>query len=255
MSSDMFSLTDSTAIITGGSRGIGEAIAIAFGRAGATVIPVARSKNQLEDTVSKIESIDGTGAYFQVDVTEQSAVETLFNDVQAEFGTIDILVNNAGINPYFGSSENLDIATMEDILAVNLTGAFHCSREFGQHIFNVDETGVILNVASVGGLRGMPYQTAYSASKHGLIGMTKSLAVEWAPDIRVNALAPGYVDTQLTKPIQENESIYSTIIDQIPVDRFADPDEIAPAAVYLCSDAGRYITGEVHVVDGGIAAN
>lgn len=126
--------------------------------------------------------------------------------------------------------------------------------EFAERVFDRGGEGAIVNVASVGGVVALPYQTPYTASKHAMVDMTKSLAVEWAPDIRVDALAPGYVATKFTEGVRENESIYEDILEIIPQDRFADPEEIADSAVYLASDAAGYVTGEVHVADGGLAA-
>jgi NAD(P)-dependent dehydrogenase (short-subunit alcohol dehydrogenase family) len=146
------------------------------------------------------------------------------------------------------------LETLERIFAVNVTGAFACAKEFARRVDERDGSGAIVNVASVGGVVALPYQAPYTASKHALVGLTKCLAVEWAPEIRVNALAPGYVKTDFTAGVRENESIRADILDTIPQDRFAEPEEIAAIATYLASDAAAYLTGEVHVADGGLAA-
>lgn len=254
MVSDPFSLEGSVAIVTGGSRGIGRATAIAMAEAGADVVPVARSKDDLADTAAAIEDTGSDTIVQPADVTDQRAIDELFEQIESTLGDVDVLVNNAGINPYFGDARELDVETWNRIFSVNVTGAFRCAREFGRRVFDRDGTGAIVNVASVGGVVALPYQTPYTASKHALVGMTKCLAVEWAPDIRVNALAPGYVKTEFTRGVRENESIRRDILETIPQDRFADPDEIAAIAVYLASDAAAYVTGETHVADGGIAA-
>jgi NAD(P)-dependent dehydrogenase (short-subunit alcohol dehydrogenase family) len=254
MESDPFSLEDKVAVVTGGSRGIGEEIAVAMAEAGAAVAPVARSEDALEQTVERIEASGGTAYSRPLDVTDVAAVEAAFDEIEAELGDIGVLVNNAGTNPFFGDARNLDMETWNTIISVNLTGAFHCAREFGRRINDQQATGTLINVASVGGVIALPYQTPYTASKHAMVGMTKSLAVEWAPEIRVNALAPGYVKTEFTKGVRENEDIRRDLLETIPQDRFADPEEIALNAVYLASDAASYVTGEVHVVDGGMAA-
>lgn len=254
MGLERFSLEGSVAVVTGGSRGIGEAIAVEMAEAGATVVPVARSADDLDETVEQIESAGGEAIACTVDVTDAESVAAAFDRAEAEFGSVDVLVNNAGTNPYFGNARKLDIDTWERIFAVNATGAFRCAREFARRIDEREETGVVVNVASVGGVLGLPYQTPYSASKHAMVGMTRTLAIEWAPDIRVNALAPGYVKTEFTKGVRENESIHEDLLAEIPQDRFADPEEIAGAAVYLASDAATYATGEIHVVDGGYAS-
>ncbi|UHQ96103.1 SDR family NAD(P)-dependent oxidoreductase [Natrinema halophilum] len=249
-----FSLKGNVAVVTGGSRGIGEEIAVAMAKSGADVAPVARSEDALEATADRIEDAGGTAHPCTLDVTDGASVEAMFDDVEASLGCVDVLVNNAGVNPFFGDARNLDMETWNKILGVNVTGAFRCSREFGRRIDDRDGTGSIVNVASVGGVVALPYQTPYTASKHALVGMTKSLAVEWTPEIRVNALAPGYVKTEFTKGVRENENIREDILESIPQNRFADPDEVAASAVYLASDAAGYVTGEVHVADGGIAA-
>lgn len=254
MGLDAFSLKGRVAVVTGGSRGIGEEIAVAMAEAGADVAPVARSEDALEETADRIEEAGGTAHPRPLDVTDVAAVEAMFDDVEATLGDVDVLVNNAGVNPFFGNARNLDLETWKKIMDVNVTGAFHCAREFGRRVDERDGTGSIVNVASVGGVVALPYQTPYTASKHAMVGMTKSLAVEWTPQIRVNALAPGYVKTEFTKGVRENEDIRDDILETIPQNRFADPDEIAASAVYLASDAAGYVTGEVHVADGGIAA-
>lgn len=254
MTLDAFALDDSVAIVTGGSRGIGEAICVAMADAGATVVPVARSEGALDATVDRIEAVGGDAMAYPLDVTDDQGIMDLFEEVESTFSGADILVNNAGVNPFFGDARNLDVETWEKILSVNVTGAFKCAREFGRRLFDREGEGSIVNVASVGGVVALPYQMPYTASKHALVGMTKCLAVDWAPDIRVNALAPGYVATEFTKGVRENESIRNDILETIPKDRFAEPEEIAGSAVYLSSDAAKYVTGEVHVVDGGMAA-
>lgn len=254
MTLDAFSLEDSVAVVTGGSRGIGEAICVAMAEAGADVVPTARSEDALEATVERIEDAGGTAVHCRADVTSEADIEAVFEHAEAELGAVDVLVNNAGTNPFFGDSRELDLETFEHIMDVNTTGAFRCAKEFATRVGERDGTGSVINVGSVGSVVALPYQTPYTASKHAIAGLTKAMAVEWAPDIRVNALAPGYVKTEFTKGVRENESIREDILDDIPVDRFADPEEIAGPAVYLASDAAGYATGEVHVVDGGMAA-
>lgn len=251
---DQFSLDGNVAIVTGGSRGIGEEIAVAMAESGADVVPVARSEAALEATCDRIESAGGETLLFPQDVTDREGIRDLFDEVEAQLGPVDVLVNNAGINPFFGNITDLDPETWENIFAVNVQGAFNCAQQFGQRISARDRTGSLVNVASVGGVVALPYQTPYTASKHALVGMTKCLSIEWAPDIRVNALAPGYVKTEFTEGVRDNEDIRADILDGIPQDRFAEPEEVAASAVYLASDAAAYVTGEIHLVDGGMAA-
>jgi NAD(P)-dependent dehydrogenase (short-subunit alcohol dehydrogenase family) len=254
MTRDRFSLEGSVAVVTGGSRGIGEETAVAMAEAGADVVPVARSEDALGETVERVEAAGGGSFLAPRDVTDRDGIADLFDEVEERLGGVDVLVNNAGVNPFFGSTTKLDPETWEHIFAVNVQGAFNCAQEFGRRIHERDGTGSLVNVSSVGGVVALPYQTPYTASKHALVGMTKCLAVEWAPDIRVNALAPGYVKTEFTEGVRENESIREDIVEKIPQNRFAEPEEIAATAVYLASDAASYVTGEVHLVDGGMAA-
>lgn len=254
MSLDRFSLDERVAIVTGGSRGIGEEIAVAMAEAGADVVPVARSDDDLRQTTERIESTGSETLFSPRDVTDRGGITDLFDEVEHRLGGVDVLVNNAGVNPFFGSANKLDIETWERIFSVNVQGAFNCAQQFGRRIAERGGTGSLVNVASVGGVVALPYQAPYTASKHAVVGMTKSLAVEWAPDIRVNALAPGYVKTAFTEGVRENERIHEDILETIPQDRFADPEEIAAGAVYLASDAAAYVTGEIHLADGGMAA-
>lgn len=251
---EAFSLDGSIALVTGGSRGIGEEIAVSMAESGADVAVVARSEDALAETVDRIEESGGKALAYPVDVTDAAEVEAMFEDVEANLGPVDVLVNNAGTNPFFGDARNLDLDTWDKILSVNLTGAFYCAQEFGQRVGERDGSGTVVNVASVGGVVGLPQQAPYTASKHGLVGLTKTLAVDWAPNIRVNALAPGYVKTAFTEGVRKNESIREKILRTIPQERFSEPEEIAAAAVYLASEAASYSTGEVHVVDGGLSA-
>ncbi len=251
---DAFGLDGSVAVVTGASRGIGEAIAVGFGEAGADVAVLARSRDELEDTAAQVRDAGGRAVAATADVTDDDAVEAAFDATAEELGDPDVLVNNAGVNPYFGRSEELDMETWEHILAVNTTGTFRCTRAFAERVVDRDATGAVVNIGSVGSVYGLPYQAPYTASKHAVAGLTRSLAIEWAPDVRVNAVAPGYVKTDLTAGVRENESIREDLLSDIPHDRFAEPAEVAGPVVYLASDAAGYVTGAVHAVDGGMTA-
>jgi NAD(P)-dependent dehydrogenase (short-subunit alcohol dehydrogenase family) len=254
MTLENFQLENNVAIVTGGSRGIGEEIAVAMAEAGADVVPTARSEDELKKTVERIKSTGAETLLSPCDVTDQEAVTQLFNKVERQIGPVDVLVNNAGVNPFFGNLTDLDLETWKHIFEVNVQGAFNCAQQFGQRLRSKDESGSLINIASVGGVMALPYQTPYTASKHAIIGMTKCLAIEWAPNIRVNALAPGYVKTEFTEDVRQNESISEDILSDIPQGRFAEPEEIATSAVYLASSAAAYVTGEVHLTDGGMSA-
>jgi len=254
MTLERFSLEGEVALVTGASRGIGEATAVAMAEAGADVAPLARSVDALESTARRIETAGGDAHPVDADVTDHAAVTAAFDAVEETLGEVTVLVNNAGINPFFGDARDVDSETWHRIFAVNVAGAFDCAREFGRRVGDRGGTGAVVNVASVGGVVALPSQAPYTASKHALVGMTKCLAVDWAPEIRVNALAPGYVKTAFTEDVREHDGIRQDILATIPQDRFADPEEVAAGAVYLASDAAAYVTGEIHLADGGLAA-
>lgn len=248
-------LSGKVAVVTGGTRGIGLAIAEAFAAAGADVVPTSRTQADVEAAVEAVRAAGGDSVSVATDVSDPASVDRLFDRVDDELGGADVVVNNAGINPEsaLGTPDAVDTADLEQVLAVNLGGAYTCARTAGERLLD-DGGGSVINVASVGGLVGLPRQHPYVASKHGLIGLTKSFALDWAPDVRVNAVAPGYVSTELTEPIEENEALYESILDRTPLDRFADPDEVAGPALFLASDMASYVTGSCLVVDGGWTA-
>jgi NAD(P)-dependent dehydrogenase (short-subunit alcohol dehydrogenase family) len=246
-------LSGKTAVVTGGSRGIGRAISLGFADAGANVVPLSRTEAAVEDVVEDVRERGVESRVETLDVADTDAVEAVFERIDDDLG-IDVVVNNAGINPdsALGTPEAVSDEGYEQVMDVNLGGAFACARAAETPLR--ESGGALVNVASVGGLVGLPRQHPYVASKHGLVGLTKSLALDWAPDVRVNCLAPGYVATDLTEELQENEGLRQSIRDRTPLDRFADPEEIAGPAVFLASDLAAYATGAVFAVDGGWTA-
>ena len=241
-------------IVTGGGRGIGEAISRACATAGAQVVVVARSGDEVSAVARSIEGAGGTAMGLTADVSETDSVRALCARVNETLGQIDTVVNNAGINPSsaLGTPEAVDPEAITDLLEVNLTGAFRTIAAAAPSL--VEREGSIINVASVGGLVGLPRQHPYVASKHGLVGITKSMAIDLAPEVRVNAVAPGYVATQLTAPLQEDARLQASILDRTPLGRFAEPAEVAAPVVFLASDAAAYMTGTVLSIDGGWTA-
>ena len=248
-----FEFEGRTAVVTGGSRGIGRAIAEGFAEAGADVVPLARSESALEDVVRAVRERGVESRLETVDVTKSEAGEACFERVADDLG-VDIVVNNAGVNPEaaLGPPEAVTDEGLEQVMAVNLEGAFACARA-AESALTASE-GVLVNVASVGGLVGLPRQHPYVASKHGLVGLTRSLALDWAPGVRVNCLAPGYVATDLTEEVRADEQLRRSIEERTPLERFADPGEIAAPAVFLASEMASYATGATLAVDGGWTA-
>jgi NAD(P)-dependent dehydrogenase (short-subunit alcohol dehydrogenase family) len=251
---EQFDLTGRLAVVTGGGRGLGRAITFGLAEAGADVVPTARTKSDLESVVEAVESRGQRSLLATCDVADTDDVDALFDRVADELGPVDVLVNNAGINPEhaLGTPDRVEQDAWDLVTDVNLGGAFACARAAAPNLVETD--GCVVNVASVGGLVGLPRQHPYVASKHGLVGLTKSMALDWAPDVRVNCVAPGYVATDLTEDLTENEELRASIQRRTPLDRFAEPEEVAGPVVFLASDAAGYVTGSTLTVDGGWTA-
>jgi NAD(P)-dependent dehydrogenase (short-subunit alcohol dehydrogenase family) len=247
-------LTDRVAVVTGGTRGIGRAIAEALAAAGAAVVPTSRTRSDVDSAVESVRECGVDAIGISTDVTDGEEIQALFETTADELGGVDIVVNNAGINPVsaMGNPETIDPSAFEAVLDANLQGAFACTHEAGPYLR--EDGGVLLNVASVSGIVGTPRQHSYVASKHGLVGLTKSVALDWAPDVRANAVAPGYVSTDLTAALEADEELHRSVLTDIPSDRFAEPSEVADTILFLASDMASYVTGECLTVDGGWTA-
>ena len=242
-------LSGQTALVTGASRGLGRAIATIFGKNGAKVACVARDEGKLKDTVAEIEKLGGEAIAVACDVKNGESVEAAIKACTDKWGRLDISVNNAGVT----RDTLLPVMTDEqwdEVLLTNLRGAFLFSRAAARLMMR-QRYGRIINIASVSGIVGNAGQCNYSASKAGLIGMTRSLAKELAKrKVTVNAIAPGFIESDMTKVL--GDVIIAEATKRIPAARIGVPEDIAAAALFLASPAASYVTGQTIVVDGGM---
>lgn len=249
-----FNLDGKVALITGASRGIGEAIAVTLADYGARCILVSRKADALAGVAEKIASRGGKASVMACHVGDLKQIEGLFSGIRERFGRLDILINNAATNPYFGEMLGADEGIWDKTFDVNLKGPFFLIKHAAV-LMTESGGGAIVNVSSINGVRPAPYQGIYSITKAGLISMTLAFAKELAArNIRVNALLPGLVDTHFSKAIMDNEAIHDYAVKMIPLNRHAVPREIAGAVLYLVSDAASFTTGASFVVDGGALA-
>lgn len=249
---DRFNIHDKIVVVTGGSRGIGRAIALAFGEAGASVVVAARNVNLLEEVVKEIKAMGGDAFYVKCDLTRDEDIFSLVKKTLERYGRIDILVNNAGISPWVKKSEEVTKEMWGEIIQANLLAPFLLCREAGK-IMMRNNWGRIINIASIGGMVGFERQIAYSATKGALIQMTKVLAIEWSGkyNITVNAIAPAYIATDLTEGVRASERISENLLERTPMRRFGETSEVVTAALYFASEYSSYTTGTILTVDGG----
>jgi len=247
---DEFQLDGKVALVTGASRGLGRAIALGLARAGADVAVCARSATDLAETGRAIEALGRRTLVVPTDVTDEAQVDDLAEAVIDALSRVDILVNNSGtvlVKPLLDT----ETADWRRVIDTNLTGTYLCCRALGAHMV-AQHSGRVINIASIDGLKGSANVTAYSASKGGVVALTRALALEWARHgVTVNAIAPGYFDTAMSRQGLDDPAVRERILKLIPMRRVGDPEEIAPLAVYLASEASAYMTGEVIAIDGG----
>jgi NAD(P)-dependent dehydrogenase (short-subunit alcohol dehydrogenase family) len=243
-------LSGKTAVVTGGSRGLGREMTLALARAGAVVYAGGRTRESLDETISLASDSSGRVEPLPFDVTDARAVEAAADSVAEKSGSADVLINSAGVALM---KPSLDVSDLDwgQVIDINLTGAFYCCRAFGRHMVAAKK-GRIINVASDIGIRGLAQWTAYAASKGGLISLTKSLAWEWAPDVNVNVLAPGAFLTDMNAGLRENRPGHTeAVAASAALNRWGVPDEIGPLAVLMASEAMDFMTGSIVSIDGG----
>ena len=251
MNDKLFRLSGKTALITGGSKGIGFAIAGGLTRHGANIAIIARNEKQLRTAKKQIQKADVKVWTFPYDLADIDNIDKLFNDVVGKTGGVDILVNCAGATGR-ANAENLDLKMWDDVMKINLTAVFLMCRAFCRHRKKIRKGGKIINIGSLMCHGARPTTTAYAASKGGLLMLTKSLAVEWAKyKINVNALGPGYIATGLTAKLKADENFNKWVISKTPLRRWGQPNDLAGAAVFLASAASNFVTGQIFYVDGG----
>jgi len=253
MTTPVFDLSGKTALVTGASRGIGRAIALALAAAGAQVAITSRKPAGLFETADEIQASGGRALAINAHNGNREQIASLVDQIVSQFGTIDILVNNAATNPHFGPLLEAEDSMWAKTIEVNVMGnVWLCQRIVP--LMRASGGGKVINVASVNGLRPGRWQGVYSATKAAVINLTQTLAVELAPDnIQVNAIAPGLVETKFASAIWENDVLRDAVVGRTPANRIGQPEDIAGIAVYLASQASAFTTGQTFIVDGGLS--
>ncbi|MEH6472243.1 MAG: SDR family oxidoreductase [Halopseudomonas sp.] len=255
MSEQLFDLNGRVALVTGASRGIGASVARLLAEKGAQVIVSSRTLEDCQTVAAEIVAAGGKAEGFACHVGDMDQIEQLYQFIDERYGKIDILVNNAATNPYYGHILDTGLTAFDKTIDVNMRGYFFMSTNAGRRMRDSGNGGVILNVASVAALSPPDKQGIYSMTKAAVISMTKAFAKECGPmGIRVNALLPGFTDTQFTAALKDNTKVRDAIMRQIPQGRMGLPEEMAAAVLYLVSDASAYTNGASLVVDGGVMA-
>jgi NAD(P)-dependent dehydrogenase (short-subunit alcohol dehydrogenase family) len=248
-----FLVTGQTAVVTGGGGGLGRAAALLLAAAGASVAVLDRDGATAGEVAAEITASGGKASVHAVDVTDEAAIEAALAEVQAAHGSIDILINNAGIAVRSKATE-MTLPDWNRVVDINLTGMFLVARAAARYMLAGDG-GAIVNTASIMGLSGGLYpNVAYQTTKGGVVNMTRALALEWAPKVRVNAVAPTFVRTSLTEKLLQNPDVVATIEAATPLGRLAEPEEIAAGMLFLASPAASMITGTILAIDGGYLA-
>ena len=248
---DSFSLEGKVALVTGASKGIGEAIARNYAKMGAKVVVNSRKQSAVDEVANAINTEGGIAIGVAGQVGNMEDCQKLFDATMAAFGRIDIVVNNAATNPVFGPIENTDPAVFDKIMNVNVKAPFELAK-LCLPVMKANGGGSIINISSIGGLKAEQMLGIYSVSKAALISLTKAMAAEWGKyNIRSNAICPGLIQTKFSEALWTNDKILKHMTNQVPLGRMGQPEEMMGLALFLASDASSYCTGGVYVADGG----
>lgn len=251
MYKEKFSLENKVAIVTGGSRGIGQAIAEGFAEMGAKVVLASRKAEALEEVRNNIEAAGGEAYVIPTHMGDMDGIKRLVDGTLEKYGTIDILVNNAATNPIFCGTGDVEEPAWEKIMDVNVKGVFFLTQQVGK-VLQEKGSGSIINVSSEASFCPTPFLGVYSVSKAAVNMLTKVFAQEWgSKGIRVNGIAPGLVKTHFSEALWGNEAILNAALAATPLGRMAEPEEMVGLAIFLASDASSYVTGQVFLIDGG----
>ena len=250
----MFSLKGKSALVTGASRGIGRSVAVCLAAAGAQVALVGRDRGALDESLAAVKSAGGNGLVLQADVADAHSVQQAVDAARGAFGKLDVLVCNAGaqrLKPFLEMTQS----DWRELIATNLEGAITTAQSVGRGMVE-QKSGVVLMMASIYSFVGAPGNSIYCMTKGGLLQLAKALAIEWARyNVRVNAICPGWIETDLTRPYMQDPQAVDACLRQIPLRRFGKPEDIGPLAVYLASDEAAFVTGQAFVIDGGQIAH
>ena len=250
----MFSLQGKSALVTGASRGIGRSVAVSLAQAGAQVALVGRDGAALDQTLAEVQGAGANAMVLKADVAQAKQIEQAVDAARSAFGKLDILVCNAGaqrLKPFLDMTPD----DWRSLIATNLEGAIITAQCVGRGMVE-QRSGVVLVMASIYSFVGAPGNSIYCMTKGGLLQFAKALAIEWARyNVRVNAICPGWIETDLTRPYMQDQKTVDAGLRQIPLRRFGKPEDIGPLAVYLASDEASFVTGQAFVIDGGQIAH